>query len=212
MSIHRHHAKQHPHVTLHEDGSGPQIWQDMSLMDAPPKGLKPVVRGKRKFVSSHVVCAFGLLVYFGFSSTLAAQPLQTDVSRERVAAKESDRDSMLRDRINLNAASVDELCELPGIGPKRAEQIIDHRKKRPFSRVSQLVQIKGIGWKTLKKIRPLVYIGPAREELRANPQKESPGAVSKPSKKEKARPVAPRRKMREKQQGISHDEMCTIEA
>jgi competence ComEA-like helix-hairpin-helix protein len=59
-------------------------------------------------------------------------------------------------RIDINTANEDELCKLPGIGPKKAAAIIALRQKKPFTRVTQLLQVKGIGKKTLEKIRPLV--------------------------------------------------------
>lgn len=61
-------------------------------------------------------------------------------------------------QIDLNRADVAELCRLPGIGPKRAEAIVKLRRKKPFTRISQLLQVRGIGHKTLKRLRPLLYI------------------------------------------------------
>jgi len=63
-------------------------------------------------------------------------------------------------RININAASEEELCTLPGIGPKRAKQIMTKREEKRFTRITQLIQIRGIGWKTLRRLRPLIFIGP----------------------------------------------------
>ncbi len=63
--------------------------------------------------------------------------------------------------ININQASVEELAELPHVGPKRAQLIIAHRKKSPFRSVEELTEIKGIGDKTLEKIKPHVRVAPA---------------------------------------------------
>lgn len=60
--------------------------------------------------------------------------------------------------VDLNRAGVDELCTLPGIGRKKAEAIIALRERRPFTRVTQLLQIKGIGHKTLLKLKPRVTV------------------------------------------------------
>ncbi|HJW76728.1 MAG TPA: helix-hairpin-helix domain-containing protein, partial [Thermoleophilia bacterium] len=61
--------------------------------------------------------------------------------------------------IDLNEAPLTQLQELPGIGPKKAEAIVALRQRRPFSRVSQLLEVRGIGKKTLERLKPLVKIG-----------------------------------------------------
>ena len=70
--------------------------------------------------------------------------------------------------VDLNRANVSELCTLPGVGPKRAQSIIDYREKRRFTRVSQLLNIRGIGRKTLRRLRPLVVVQP--RSLKAKPR------------------------------------------
>ncbi|MGB0589755.1 MAG: ComEA family DNA-binding protein [Myxococcota bacterium] len=65
--------------------------------------------------------------------------------------------------VNLNTATSGQLQTLPGIGPAKAGAIISYRSKNgPFKRVDDLVQVKGIGPKTLSKLRPLVTIGAKR--------------------------------------------------
>ena len=52
--------------------------------------------------------------------------------------------------ININTASMDELSTLNGIGTKYAERIIEYRKKNgPFKQVEDVVNVPGIGKKTL---------------------------------------------------------------
>lgn len=61
--------------------------------------------------------------------------------------------------INLNAASADELDTLPGIGPVMARRIIDYRSSHGrFTSVDQLLDVTGIGAKTLDKIRDKVGV------------------------------------------------------
>jgi competence ComEA-like helix-hairpin-helix protein len=68
-------------------------------------------------------------------------------------------------RIDINHADTEELCLLPGIGPRIAQRIVIHRRRAgPFARVEQLRQVKGIGEKTVAKVRPYVVCGPARPE------------------------------------------------
>lgn len=63
--------------------------------------------------------------------------------------------------LDLNHASAEELTQLPGIGPKRAEAIVARRKQRPFTRVTQLLEVKGIGKRTLERLRPHLRLVPA---------------------------------------------------
>ncbi len=61
--------------------------------------------------------------------------------------------------INVNAASADELRQLPGIGPALSARIIQAREQRPFQSVDELRRVKGIGVKTLESLRPFVKVG-----------------------------------------------------
>ena len=61
--------------------------------------------------------------------------------------------------IDINRAAATELQRLPGIGPKRAQAIIDERNKRPFQSVDELRRVRGIGAKTLESLRPFVTVG-----------------------------------------------------
>ena len=57
-------------------------------------------------------------------------------------------------RININTATSQELQTLPRIGPTLAQRIIEYRQTSGgFSTVDDLTNVKGIGEKTLEKIR-----------------------------------------------------------
>jgi len=58
--------------------------------------------------------------------------------------------------INLNTASQRDLEALPDVGPKHAAAII---AGRPYKTVDEVVKVKGIGPKTLEKIRDKVTVG-----------------------------------------------------
>ena len=61
--------------------------------------------------------------------------------------------------LDLNTATVEQLKSLPGIGDTRANQIIAFRHSvGGFSTLEQLLEINGIGSKTLDAMRPLVVI------------------------------------------------------
>lgn len=58
-------------------------------------------------------------------------------------------------KININAASKSELETLPGIGPAYAQRIIENR---PYSTVDDLLQVPGIGPKKFEKIKEKITV------------------------------------------------------
>jgi competence protein ComEA len=68
-------------------------------------------------------------------------------------------------KVILNAASVDDLTRLPGVGKRRAEAIIELRTRlKRFRRVQDLLRVKGIGPRSLKRLLPhMVLDAPVTE-------------------------------------------------
>jgi len=61
--------------------------------------------------------------------------------------------------LNLNAATLDQLETLPGIGRKVAERIVEYRTKSGgFKKIEELMNVKGIGEKSFLKIKPLIVV------------------------------------------------------
>lgn len=61
--------------------------------------------------------------------------------------------------VNLNSAQSSELQTLPGIGPAKADAIIEHRETNgPFKRIEDLKDISGIGDKTFEKLKDLISV------------------------------------------------------
>lgn len=60
--------------------------------------------------------------------------------------------------INVNVAGVAELMRLPGVGPVMAQNIIKAREEKRFESVADLDRVKGIGPKTLDRLRPFVVV------------------------------------------------------
>ena len=59
--------------------------------------------------------------------------------------------------VDLNSATKEELMELPGVGPKMAEAMIQYREEnKGFSSEKDLMNISGIGEKRYKRIEPFI--------------------------------------------------------
>ncbi len=85
---------------------------------------------------------FGLVFSFVFPLTAQA------------AEKSSEK------KININTASVAELQELPRIGEKVAQRIVDFRKTHgKFKKIEEIMKVKGIGEKTFQQIRDRITVG-----------------------------------------------------
>jgi len=60
-------------------------------------------------------------------------------------------------KIDINQASVDQLTTIKGIGKTKAQAIVDYRKSNgAFKKKEDLMQVKGIGAGTVKKITPYI--------------------------------------------------------
>jgi competence protein ComEA len=63
--------------------------------------------------------------------------------------------------VDLNTATVEQLQQLPAIGPVRAKAIVEFREKSgPFQRVEDLLAIRGISKSRFEKLRPYVTVTP----------------------------------------------------
>ena len=61
--------------------------------------------------------------------------------------------------LNINTASAEELESLSGIGPQMAKRIILYREEHGnFASVDALTEVKGLGEKTLEKLKPFISV------------------------------------------------------
>ena len=63
-------------------------------------------------------------------------------------------------KININTASAVELQELPRIGEKVAQRIIDFRKTHGmFKKIEEIMKVQGIGEKIFQQIKDRITVG-----------------------------------------------------
>jgi competence protein ComEA len=62
--------------------------------------------------------------------------------------------------VNVNAASAADLQTVPGIGRSLAQRIVEFREKNgPFATVDDLVKVRGIGEKSIERLKPYLTVG-----------------------------------------------------
>ncbi len=99
-----------------------------------------------------------LLKAFLVGSTLAILPVAhaavTTPDTRSAAGSETTRP------VNINTADAATLAgSLRGIGRSKAEAIVAYRSENgPFKSVDDLVNVKGIGAKTLEQLRPMISL------------------------------------------------------
>lgn len=61
--------------------------------------------------------------------------------------------------VNINTAGVEELDELPGVGPATAQAIVEDREANgPFSSIEDLMRVSGIGEKKFEKLKASICV------------------------------------------------------
>ena len=85
-------------------------------------------------------------------------------------------------KVDINLASAKELQELPGVGPRTADAIIQFRKKSgPFRRVEDLLAIRGISETKLNKMRPYITVGSPQPPKKPTTHVPPASSTPKPS-------------------------------
>lgn len=93
--------------------------------------------------------------------------------------------------VNLNTAEPGLLGLLSGIGPAKARAIVSYRARHPFRTVDELVRVKGIGRRMVRRLRlHLAVAGPSTARIATGAAgSPSPGPPPEPIH---AIPAAPR--------------------
>ena len=109
----------------------------------PTPAMLPTSRSAQLALAVFGVVLFGLLAFRGYGNRLGARPT----------------DQHFTQLVDLNRADKSELQQIPGIGPNLADAILGHRQLHgKFSTVDDLGGVKGIGTKTVDKVRPWVNV------------------------------------------------------
>ena len=90
----------------------------------------------------------------GGSSTVTISAGQSEAAESSASPVFSSPESSFQAPLNINTATEQELCSLPGIGEKLAERIIACRDENgPFSSIEEIMSVEGIGAKTYEELK-----------------------------------------------------------
>jgi competence ComEA-like helix-hairpin-helix protein len=130
-----------------------------------------------------VALLVALLSVASLSHSIDPRPSKTGAVRvhdrkERDWAEIDKAAHRLRDGkpLDPNQASAAELRLLPGIGPALSQRIVaDRRLHGPFGRIDDLTRVRGIGPKTVERLRPLLR--PERTPVEADSRRDGGAEV-----------------------------------
>jgi competence protein ComEA len=67
--------------------------------------------------------------------------------------------------VNLNTATAPQLADLPGIGAKTAELILQYRVKNgPFKKIEEIMNVRGVGEKSFLRIKDRLTVAVTKSE------------------------------------------------
>lgn len=88
------------------------------------------------------------------------KPYLIEFGEEEIPKSVKKSTSMNQNKININIANIEELTQLPGIGPAKAKKIVQKREElNGFKSIEQITEVKGIGEKSFEKLKNNITIG-----------------------------------------------------
>ena len=90
-------------------------------------------------------------------------PEQSDYSGEQLTQFLKD---LSLNPVNINRGKLDDLLQIPGVNLKVARAILDYRETKPLESIQELLEVPGIGPATYSRIQPYVTIGRPAERFR----------------------------------------------
>jgi competence protein ComEA len=86
--------------------------------------------------------------------------------RQRMLEVDQVEPQYVQFQVDVNRADVPELIQLPGIGEVLASRIVESRQKDgPFADLDDLRRVRGIGPKTMDRLRPYLLPMPEKENV-----------------------------------------------
>ena len=98
-----------------------------------------------------------LLLLVALVAVLARQLYRTPAAPAAPARAPAPRPQPPDPRVDINAASPEDLQRLPGVGPVAAQRIVE---ARPFASVEELVRVPGFGPAKVRVLAPDARVGP----------------------------------------------------
>ena len=84
---------------------------------------------------------------------------EVNFSVEQIQSNDEKQTPSSTNLININTADLNELQQLTGIGPSKAQAIISYREENGlFQRLEDLLQVTGFGDKTFEKLKNMIKI------------------------------------------------------
>lgn len=131
------------------------------------------MEGKSRFAAVILALLTGFALFCGgwylartsspepYRVSTVQRPPAEEISSQEEPAEEARPDSLLPgETIDVNTADAYDLQRLPGIGEKRAQDIIAWREEHgPFQTVDELTNVSGIGPVILENLREYVKAG-----------------------------------------------------
>lgn len=108
------------------------------------------------FLAITATAGFGVLEYRNIT-----QKMELKVEPANLTTQETNAEEIIRQNkiVNINEADIKQLCNLPGIGPKLAGNIIEYRiQNGPFKAKEDLMKAKGIGKKKFDRIKEFLTL------------------------------------------------------
>jgi competence protein ComEA len=140
-----------------------------SPVPAQPPALPIATRSRR----AHIALACLVVVACG----LLAKNVVTNTAW-RARPTELTEDTQTHRCLDLNHASKAELLQVPGVGEKTVDHILEYRSRQRFRSVDDLMQVGGIRERSLDKLRRYFWVEPENEQDGVTVAYDAPNAAN----------------------------------